>query len=298
MKIMTYFEMFFSDKRGNVATLFAVCLLMVAIGAGVAIDSNRHTNLKFETQSYADASALAAGKYMTEASRDKTLKTKEKREEAREIVTTYFNKFLDDDRHYGGETRVSFTNDTLTVEAAVAGKPTISHLFGRKTLTVNVASTVNIGKLVVKDVDIALISDATGSMQVTLDAIQLNMKSFHADVASELKSRDINIGNVRIKFLFYRDYLIDNHHLWTDPEMSLLSGLEKSGALYQSRFFTIPEEQDQLDEYVDFLLLEVAERIPKARLKLFGTRLTIKIGAKVPTLCEQSFYGLMPQTDR
>jgi len=256
MKIITYLKMFLSDKRGNVATLFAVCLMMVAIGTGVAIDSNRHAYLKLKTQSYADASALAAGKYMTEASQDKTMTPKEKREEAREIVTAYFSILLDDDKHYGGETRVNFTNDTLTVHATVAGKPTISHLFGRKTLAVDVESTVNIGKMVVKDVDIALISDATGSMQVTLDAIQMNMKSFHDDVAAELKSRAIDIGEVRIKFLFYRDFMVDIDSRWTDPEMELLPGLEQFGPLYQSKFFSVPDDEEELDEYVDFFLAQ------------------------------------------
>ena len=255
MAVKSIFRRYVSNRQGNIAIFFAIASFVILMAIGVAIDGSRVLSMKSSAQDNADNAALAAAIYMTESATS-GLSEAERKRKAEEIALTSLAVFFQSTHHLGVEPHIKINTEDVRVNLDIKAAPVLMNMFGHKSLDHKVASVVGIGKAVARDIDIALISDATGSMQTTLDAIQNNMKDFTVDLTYELTSRKIEMGNVRVKFIFYRDLIVDNHKDWTGPKMALQAGLEMYGPLYSSDFFTLPSEKNTMDNYVDFFLAQ------------------------------------------
>ena len=251
MFLTQLFKKLASDTRGNFSIMLSVVMMTVLLAAGAAIDVSRISSLNNEAQNTSDAAVLAAARYMA-TSADSGDSEKERQEMATKVAKKIMGTVVGKDADNQGRIDVKFTDGNVEVSANLRAKPYMMDLFGKPTLRHKVKSGASIASREAKDIDIVLISDATGSMANTLDAIQANMKDFSWDLSNALSDRDVQMGSVRVKYIFYRDYSVDNHKDWTGPSMTPAAGLEEFGPMYISKFYKLPSERTQMDTYVDF----------------------------------------------
>ncbi len=245
---------FLKNKDGGFAIMFSVCLSVLIFAVAAAVELSSMVKHKQKSQNYADLAALAAARYMTDHVSELGTEANfnKYKNEAQKIAEIMIQTYMDEDVHLSAKPTFHFSDTDVRVDLNVTQKPLMMDMVGKKVLTHNVTASANLAIATAKDVDIALISDATGSMATTLTAIQTNMKDFTFDLQLELDKYDIKLGNVRVKFLFYRDYMVDNHMDWTGKDMTPLSGLELYGPMYESQFFELPGDKADMDNYVDF----------------------------------------------
>ncbi len=252
LNIGTAAEKYYRNTKGNFSIILALSLTVLLAGAAVAVDISSLVAMKSRAQDNSDIAALAAAKYMS-VTATSGVSFGERKKEAETVANASLENFLTSDKHNGGTVDVKVTTDDVTVSLAMKANPILSQVIGRKNLDHAVISVATTAQAISRDVDLALITDATGSMFSTLTSVQTNMKDFTSDLKNVLEARGITPGVVRIKFIFFRDYMFDNHQAWVDHKMPLQSGLETYGALYSSDFFTLPDDALDMEQYIDYV---------------------------------------------
>jgi len=99
-------------------------------------------------------------------------------------------------------------------------------------------------------VDIVFCIDVTGSMTPIIDAVKANAVGFYQDVQNNLTAKGKNVDQLRVRVIAFRD-------LNADPE----------GALQESSFFALPEEQDVFSAFVGGLVAEGGGDAPESGLE-------------------------------
>lgn len=83
-------------------------------------------------------------------------------------------------------------------------------------------------------VDIVLCIDATGSMSSIINSVKAGALRFYDDLTAKMQSKDKVIDVMRVRVIAFRDYY-DN----------------SNGAMIESPFFTLPQEQDAFKRFVN-----------------------------------------------
>lgn len=146
---------FFSDRRGNVAMMFAICLSLLVAFAGGAIDFNKSNNVYTDLQNAADAAALAGASARIADNKSKS--TAEQVFDA-EVLTYGVDGAI------SRTVRVSADNEVV-VSASSVMPTSFLGIFGKKSLTVNVNSMAKQSFL---KPEVALVLDVSGSMRATM----------------------------------------------------------------------------------------------------------------------------------
>lgn len=89
------------------------------------------------------------------------------------------------------------------------------------------------GEEIDTNVDIVFVIDATRSMQTTIDMVKDAALSFHENLYDCLKKAQRNVKNLRIKVIWFRDFYYDGRFAYDE-----------------SKFFELPEEQEEFHDYV------------------------------------------------
>lgn len=257
-KIISLIRRYSKANDGGFALGFALTLttLLALFGAAVEVTSLHSYTRK--SQNRIDSAALAAAKYMA----DNLVQTKSEadfqkhKKSAEKVADAILSDYLNAGDFVKSSTTYDITEDHVKVFLNVERKPMIMGIVGVKKLPIQVSSTASLAHEGIKDVDIVLMTDATGSMFNQLTAIQDNMKDFTTDLQLTLDSSNIKLGNVRVKFIFFRDYMVDNDARWTGRDMIQEDGMEAFGPMYESNFYELPSEKDEMDNYVDFFVAE------------------------------------------
>jgi len=146
------------DEDGAVAVIFAVCLVVIALAVGLAVDIGRAVHTRTKLVSAADAAALAAAKSL----HDGAMSTSE----IRALARTYFEANLGaGGPDFGGirdfDVVVDRDKATVTVAATAEVGTTFARVggFGRLTLPATAVAAFD-----PKDIEVALSLDVTGSM--------------------------------------------------------------------------------------------------------------------------------------
>ena len=227
---------FAHDRRGSIAPLFALVLIVVFGVGGLALDSDRGTRIKARLVDAADAANLAAAHAAidmakTDGQRSKT----EIAEEAAEIGRAYF---VSQSAALGGATvnppqlSVDYENGTWSSKIQYSGalSASLSATLGLDTIAVagNAEAKVAPGFAAL---DIAMCIDSTGSMTPTLDAVKANALNFFDNLNTELKSRNLEpFPLVRVRMIYFKDFGDMTPGLW-DPD-----------PLRASAFFSLPSD--------------------------------------------------------
>jgi Flp pilus assembly protein TadG len=148
---MNLFQRFCSDRRGNVAILFALALLPTAGLAGAAVDFSRANAVRASLQAAADAAALAAARNAQGLSEARLA------ERARGVFAANFNR---KDATLGPIEVVKGQN-TVRVAASATVKTSIMAIMHVDTIKVATAGEVAWGT---NRIELTLVLDNTGSM--------------------------------------------------------------------------------------------------------------------------------------
>ncbi|SDM80544.1 pilus assembly protein [Maricaulis salignorans] len=144
---------FASNRRGNVAVIFALALMPVTLLAGGSVDLSTAMNARSRLAQALDAAALAVGTNATISD-----------EEALEIATGFINANYPE-RELGNITSVTVSldteTDTVTVRGAAEVRTTMLGLAGIQTITVHWESVAQRAR---QRIELAMVLDNTGSM--------------------------------------------------------------------------------------------------------------------------------------
>ena len=242
---------YWKNQRGSFSVIFAISLLVIIIVGGVAVDLNRLQSSRTKVQDYLDAAVLASAIYLSDADTVKNLNKKERLIEAEKIAKDVFAASFHSDSLELSFDKLEFSADKLVGHASGQLSTTVASFFNVETLALNVTSATNMSTSKAINVDVVLIADITGSMALTLTAVQDNIKSFSDDLKFQLETHHVSTKNIRIKLIFFRDYIVDATPLWEGAEMNLVAGMENNGPMYISKFYEFPNESLNLDKYVD-----------------------------------------------
>ncbi len=84
------------------------------------------------------------------------------------------------------------------------------------------------------NVDIVMCIDATGSMSPVIDMVKATAKTFHPELVNVLRTYGREVEQLRIKVVEFRDFTCDG-----------------ASAMNTSRFFLLPQEASQFEEFVN-----------------------------------------------
>ncbi len=91
-----------------------------------------------------------------------------------------------------------------------------------------------------RKIDIVFCIDGTGSMRPCLESIKNNAVTFYTKLVEEMTNMGSSIDYLRIKIIVFRDY----------------AQKDKEKAMVQSKFFELPDDNDELDEYLSGIRAE------------------------------------------
>lgn len=242
---------YWKNQRGSFSVIFAISLLVIIIVGGVAVDLNRLQSSRTKVQDYLDAAVLASAIYLHDADSIKNLNKKQQLIEAEKIAKDVFAASFHSDSLELSFDKLELSAGKLVGHASGQLSTTVVSFFNVETLALNVTSATNMSTSKAINVDVVLIADITGSMALTLTAVQDNIKSFSDDLKFQLETHNVSAKNIRIKLIFFRDYIVDSTPLWAGADMNLVAGMENNGPMYISKFFKFPNESLNLDKYVD-----------------------------------------------
>jgi Flp pilus assembly protein TadG len=156
---------FARNKRGNVAILFGLALLPLALAIGVTVDYGRALVVRERMADAADASALAIGSWPSLSEAE--LKTK---------AQQYFNaNYSTSSIGATSAVQVSFPGNDIIVNVSGTVPTTFMRLANVNTIDVGASSTVTRKQ---RKIELALVLDTTGSMDSSgkMDAMQAAAK--------------------------------------------------------------------------------------------------------------------------
>jgi hypothetical protein len=99
-------------------------------------------------------------------------------------------------------------------------------------------------------VDIVFCIDVTGSMTPVLDAVKANALRFYEDVQTNLTAKGKSVDELRVRVIAFRDFSVDD-----------------DGALQESSFYTLPDEQLAFSGFVDGLVAQGGGDAPESGLE-------------------------------
>lgn len=242
---------FGSDQRGNFALFSALALSAVAFCAMGTVEITSLQGGHTKSQDLADIAVLASAKYMadnldeikTENDFNKYKATARKLGEdmAETLATQHGFENVD--------SKFEFTDTSVKLGLSVKKKSMIMGSFGYDEFDIEVSSTAVLPTYVPQDIDIIMVTDATGSMATEIQAVQDNMRNLPVDLAAELDSAGITVGTIRVKFIFFRDYLFDS--MTSVSSRFDAPPSEFDGAMFESPFYELPGEIPAMETYVN-----------------------------------------------
>ncbi len=164
-------RIFFKDEQGNIAVTFAVCLFVLLLGVGVAVDFSGLSSKNSKYQNMADAAVLAASK-----------SGEEDKEALRKIVTDVINLNNISDDTVAVNVKLDKPGH-VSVELHGSYKPVIMSLFGKSTLNVNATAQAPLSSYVA--INVALVLDTTWSMN---GAKMTSLKAAAIDMVTSLEA--------------------------------------------------------------------------------------------------------------
>lgn len=196
----------FHDRRGGVAVIFGLALVPLAGLMGAALDYSRAANARTTAQASVDGAVIAASVVsMNDASRE---------DEARRMFLGALPAHIAD-KVISSSFKLS--SDKSSIEAVVELKmPTVfGGFFDKNDVPLVIRARSAIARPQIRQLDIVMCIDGTGSMQPTINAVKLNALNFESNLNTELQNRGIApFDAMRVRAVFFRDYGGNN---WFNP---------------------------------------------------------------------------------
>jgi Flp pilus assembly protein TadG len=254
-KLFASLANFKADNRGAFAVSFAVLSVPMLFLVGMTIDYTEKSMTEARIQSILDAAVLAAARLNDDDS--KRTQVAERYFEAQLSVqqlamVTHKEFVMTPDKE-----RIIAKVD-LAIPARFAG------ILGVTNLSTTTQSTVAIARPDIRQLDIVMCIDATGSMWGTINAVKTNALNLESNLNAELEKRGIKAFDaMRVRAIYYRDYggtnlTGSNRSWWNGSKWITINsshpeywkGVGDTPPMKWSSFFTLPSERTSFSAYV------------------------------------------------
>lgn len=263
---MIYFSMsglhrrFLADTKGSFVPAIAILAVPLVCIAGMGIDYNIAVRARTQLQTSVDMAVLAAAK-LTDPDSSRTI-----------IAKRYFEAQVPGDvlaMVTSSEFKVSGDQKTVTGMASANVPTRFARMIGTLAMTASVTATAAIAKPSVRQLDIVMCVDATGSMSATLNAVKTNVLNFESNLNAEIEKRGADkFDLIRARVIYFRDCggtklsgnnmtvynLVDSKYVAktikpSDPEYWSYSG--DIPPMKSSAFFDLPSKRTDMQSYVN-----------------------------------------------
>lgn len=201
------------DRRGNVAVIFALTLVPMAVAAGAGVDFARAVTVRSEMANALDAAGLALG-----SAQGKTTA------QLQALAKSYFEANFKDTAYGTPNFTATPGTDSVTLKASLEMPTTLMNVVGIKKLPVSFTSTIVWGQT---KLWVSLVLDNTGSMSQRDNTNTSKMSALKAashQLLTMLQNASANPGDVKVSIVpFNKDVNIGNHwgstidnQLWID----------------------------------------------------------------------------------
>ena len=248
------------DDRATFSVVFAVTLAPLAMALAMAIDFSSVSRVRQTLQSAADAAVLAASR-LNDAD-DSRVAT----------ALRIFNSQLSPSQ-LAAVTSASFSMDnganTITAKISASVPTFVPKIFMQQLSPLKVNSAAAVAKPEVKQLDVVMCIDATGSMSGTLNAVKTNALNFESNLNTALTSRGIvPFDAMRVRVVYYRDFGGSNRtgdpiSKWTwngsswvittitTADADYWRGVGDIPPIKESSFFSLPDNRSNFSAYVN-----------------------------------------------
>ncbi|MEE9588538.1 MAG: hypothetical protein V3V97_11010 [Hyphomicrobiaceae bacterium] len=183
---------------GAIAVISASVMAVVVAAAGMSLDYAVAANMRSKIQSLADAAVLTAASVNVDV-QDKIAAANEffDKSASTKLLSQLNQKLFSIDTN-DNSISASISANVDTYFMSVMGIDTIEVAVASRAVPVDVGNKV---------LDIAMCIDASGSMQITIDAVRNNATSFEADLNAAIQQRGLTeFDLIRVRPIFYRDF--------------------------------------------------------------------------------------------
>ncbi len=250
-KLKNLFWRFEKEESGNFAIPFALMTGLIVFCGAASVEITSLHGGHSRSQDMADIAVLAAAKHIAVNIEEITSDTafNKYKSEARKIGEDMLDNISGQYDFKSLNANFDFTTEQVTIELDVVQSAKMMGAFGYDEFPIHVKSTAVLPTSQPQDIDIVLITDATGSMATEISAVQDNMRNLPVDLANELDGAGISVGSIRVKFIFYRDYLFDN--VPSVPSRFDAPPNATDGAMFESPFYELPDDTTAMETYVN-----------------------------------------------
>ncbi|HEX2727934.1 MAG TPA: pilus assembly protein TadG-related protein, partial [Beijerinckiaceae bacterium] len=245
------------EASGTVAVMFGVLLVPMMFVLGAALDFSRSSDDHATLQRAVDAAVIAAAR--------EHVPDNERVVVAEQVFTGAIPPAL-----LKSVKSKSFTMDAahsrVVARVMAETSATLISFGGFHDVSIGVEAEGRIAKPQVRQLDLAMCIDASGSMQALLDAVKSNALNFEASLNAELKKRGIDpFDAMRVRVIYFRDYGGNNYfdpaaggNVWqqngwvyvtpTDPNRYTYLG--DLPPLRASQFWNLPTDRSLFSSFV------------------------------------------------
>jgi len=248
------------ERGGSILPIFGLTVGVLSVATAMAVDTTMFMTERSQVQQAVDGAVLSAARLNdTDAIRVQTATSFFNAHVPARLTSTLDNKkFVIDN----GATKITGSVD-MTYKSFFAG------LTKQTVLKTTVTSEATIAKPIVRELDLVMCVDGTGSMSNTLNAVKTNALNFEKNMNDEISKRGIApFEAMRVRVIFYRDYAgnysgSDTYTTWvysggrwvsktytsSDPEYWSYMG--DNPTLKASSFFSLPAARTDFSAYVN-----------------------------------------------
>ncbi len=205
---------FMRSRRGAIAPIMAVCIFVLVLISGGAVEYSAYVSARDTLQHTVDAAALSGARSF-HRTRDDAATAALVRDiiQGGEVNGFKINEPIEVSFSYHAEDHSSRARISVTATA-----PTVfMRMVGLDTLTIPLGSQAIKGGA--KDVYLYLLLDVTGSMETLISIVSAAMLDFESQIRLRLEQNGIDMGRLFVKVGFFRDLRVDRNNAWSETGM-------------------------------------------------------------------------------
>ncbi len=249
-------QKFRRDQRGNVAMMFALSMVPIVAATGAVFEYSNSSNTRWRVQAAVDSAVLAAARL------------NDLDENRAAIAKNYFEGQLTEKELamvQSSTFAVSDDKSKITAYITFTVPKVFGGVTGTSSMVVATSAAAAIARPDIRQLDIVMCIDATGSMTATLNAVKTNALNLESNLNAELVNRGIKAFDaMRVRVIYYRDYGGTNltgapSWVWdgtkwvtiTTADPNYWKAVGDNPPLKYSPFYNLPSQKTSFQGYVN-----------------------------------------------
>ena len=256
-KFVRFLRLLRTDSRGSLAIVFALFAVGGVLLVGMTVDYTERLKLETKFQLAVDAATLAAAR-LDDADGERV-----------QIAERHFAANLTPEESAmvtGKEFKMTADKANMEGQADISIPTRFASLVGISYFTSRVQATAAIARPEIRQLDIVMCIDATGSMTPTLNAVKTNALNLETNLNAELEKRGIKAFDaMRVRVIYFRDFggqnLTGTNLAWWYDGTNWISinsshpdywkAVGDNPPMKSSTFFNLPNDRMKFSDYVN-----------------------------------------------